>query len=993
MKILRVRAHDFGKLSGALDLAPGLTVVHGDNEAGKSTWLMAIFAGLCGRRRGRGAGTLEERELERQYAPWNGEPWRATVKFQLDDGRRVEIQQRDLKAKESAAHDADTGRPVGDEIIYSGSIDGSRFLGLNRQVMPSTLVIAQGDIQRLRQKKGDEASALREELQRAAASEGGAATAVEALSRLKKYASEQVGPERRNSTRPLMRAIEQAAQANEALEAGRQHHGERSRLETALRTAGDRADKAETVLQQCQRILAERELERLDDRLAEIEPLRARFPDGAPPPAPGEEPDTDAARELREATFEYGRRPAPPTEPEGPSAEEISRELADLPEAAEGDRELASDVAAAAGRWREVREARAVHERLGPGDPPEPGSAAQADEPVLRRALSALDTPPPERLDDLERRVEDLKCEEAAQRADRRTRLEASFGRWPWIGVVAGTLLGLLGTLDVLPRALGAGGWLVAVVGWILVYVAQKRARLPPMIEQGTIGMDLFDAQDELRDLKRQHERRRRQVEAAARDLAPLGLEPDVDAVRRVLDTLRRREAWERERARWQERVTSAREAEDAAEKVLRAALAGRGVEDPDTPAAALFDRYERTCRHNLALASGTDRREALTARMEARRQLDLAAARQREQREAAEVRFREALAAAGFQAHSSAGVTEEAEGWAADWLEERERRLDQLRNDWNRLQRLLDGRARQELAAERESLAARLEQLTAAASTTTVLPELGSDAVLTGVVNGDASGLAKLNDRELRLKLADARSEAEEARNEASNYDGRLAANADLPSLAELEEAQAGAELEVTLMRRAAGILQITREHLEAAQDEVHRKLAPDLREALAGRLSRVTADRYSNARIDPEEGLEVRLEVEEGDWRSASELSHGTVDQVYLLLRIALAEALGDRTESAPLFIDDATVHCDTDRTMRFLELLLELSNERQIVVFSQEEEVRAWAAQRLAAHPRHGLIELDRNGLPADAGDDSLPMVEAEPALDPDEQRSLL
>ena len=138
MRILRIRAHDFGKLNGALDLAPGMTVVHGGNEAGKSTWLQAIFAGLCGRRRGRGANTLDDREFEQQYEPWNGQPWRATIKFQLDDGRRIEIQQTDLKTKESSAHDAETGRPLGDEIIYRGSIDGSRFLGLNRQVVPST---------------------------------------------------------------------------------------------------------------------------------------------------------------------------------------------------------------------------------------------------------------------------------------------------------------------------------------------------------------------------------------------------------------------------------------------------------------------------------------------------------------------------------------------------------------------------------------------------------------------------------------------------------------------------------------------------------------------------------------------------------------------------------------------------------------------------------------------------------------------------------------
>ncbi len=971
MKILRVRAHDFGKLNGALDLAPGLSVVHGPNEAGKSTWLQAIFAGLCGRRRGRGANTLEEREFERQYGPWNGKPWRATVKFELDDRRRIEIQQRDLKAKESVAHDADTGRPIGDELIYSGSIDGSRFLGLNRQVMPSTLVIAQGDIQRLRQKKGDEASALREELQRAAASEGGAATAVQALSNLKSYAGTRVGTERKNSTRPLQRAIDRAARADQTLEAGRRRHQERGRIEDSLRAASDRAERANLLVEACEQVRTERELKRLGSRLAEIERLEGLFPDSEPPPIPAEAPDAAKAKELREAAFEYGRRPEAPPEPKGPSVEEMARKLADLPEAAEGDREVAPEVAAAASRWREAREARAVRERLGPGDPPQP-AAAPASEPVLRRALSALEAPPPEPFDDLERRVEELAREEAAQRTERRGRLEASFGRWPWIGAVGGTLLGLLGTLEIVPRAVGAGGWLLAVLGWILIYIAQKRARLPSMIDH-TAGMDLFDARAQLRDLKRQHRRRRHQGEAAARDLAPLGVEPDVSAVRRALDDLRRRDAWERERSGWQERVASAREAEEAAERALRGALSGRGVEDAEAPAAALLDRYESACHQNLALASGTDRRQALTARLEARQQLDRTAAHARNQGEAAEARFRAALIAAGFPGDS----TTDPEQWAADWLEQRERHLHLLRNDWGQMQRLLDGRTRQELQTERDALLNRLNAL--------------SD---TGLV--DSPGLEELTEDALERKLADARRSAAEATNEASNYEGRLDADADLPPLAELEEEQAAAEREVALLRRAAAILETAQEHLEAAQDEVHRMLAPDLREALAEHLSLVTGGRYSDVRIDPEEGLEVRLEVEDGIYRPATELSHGTVDQVYLLLRIALAEALGDRTESAPLFLDDATVHIDTDRTMRFLDLLLALSKERQIVVFTQEEEVREWAERSLAGDAKHCLIELDRDGLPlqprseADSGDGD---GSREPAPAAERQHSLL
>lgn len=890
MKIHRVRAHEFGKLNGELDLAPGMTVIHGDNEAGKSTWLQAIFAGLCGRRRGRGANTLEEREFERQYKPWSGGQWRATVKFELDDGRRIEIQQRDLDTKESVAQDADTGRAIGDEIIYSGSIDGSRFLGLNRQVMPSTLVIGQGDIQRLRQKsekRGDEASALKEELQRAAASAGGAATAVEALRTLSEYASQEIGLERRNSTRPLQRSIDRAAGAREAQEQGRSRHKLRTSLENELSAARDWARSANALVQACESVHAERELGRLEARLAEIDRLASKFPDGAPP-APGEEGAAPSA---------------------GKNAGQRTRPA----EAPAGDSEVAPEVAEAARTWRAATEARTLREQLGPGEPPA-SVISKADEPTLRRGLEVLEQPPPDSLEEAERRVQAFRDEQAQFRRE----LEASsgFGRWPWIGAIAGSLVVALGFFDLLPRAISIAGALLAFVSSVLIYRAQRRlSPQPEAHEQAQRGMDRADAEADLRDLKRRHRRRDRQIEELRQQLASLGFEADADAVRTALAALTECEAWDREQTLWLSRVKAAREAETTAEAALRTALGSRGLEDPAASVAGLLDRYEQSCLRN-------------------------------------------------------AGV-------AAQRLQDRERRLRDQRNDWDHLQRLLGGSDRRSLAARRDAAA---DQASRAADS---LP-------------AEADDFRKLDDDVLERKLVEARADAVDARIEVNRKQVELAADGDLPSLAELEEEQAAAEREVALLRRAGDILDTTREHLKAAQDEVHRMLAPDLREALEKRLSLVTDGRYSAVRIDPEEGMEVQLEVEDGVFRSATELSHGTVDQTYLLLRIGLAEALGDRKESAPLFLDDATVHSDTDRTIRFLDLLIALSEERQIVVFTQEEEVREWAARSLTGDARHRLIELGRNGLPVQPGDEADPVSEAggsEPAPEPERQHSLL
>jgi uncharacterized protein YhaN len=94
----------------------------------------------------------------------------------------------------------------------------------------------------------------------------------------------------------------------------------------------------------------------------------------------------------------------------------------------------------------------------------------------------------------------------------------------------------------------------------------------------------------------------------------------------------------------------------------------------------------------------------------------------------------------------------------------------------------------------------------------------------------------------------------------------------------------------------------------------------------------------------------MEVAVQDPAGHWRRAALLSHGTAEQVYLLLRAALVRHLVRRGESCPLFLDDATVQFDRDRKRAALDTLYALSRERQVVVFTQEDAVLEWARTRL-------------------------------------------
>jgi DNA repair exonuclease SbcCD ATPase subunit len=168
--------------------------------------------------------------------------------------------------------------------------------------------------------------------------------------------------------------------------------------------------------------------------------------------------------------------------------------------------------------------------------------------------------------------------------------------------------------------------------------------------------------------------------------------------------------------------------------------------------------------------------------------------------------------------------------------------------------------------------------------------------------------------------------------------------AKAILP-VADAEEQAQSATDELTRVQDLDRILALTTTYLTRAQDRVHRDIAPQLAAALRRDLAMVTSDRYTDAVVDPA-SLRVQVRGPGGRLRDADRLSVGTAEQVYLLLRVALAERLVPPGESCPLLLDDVTVHADRERTENILRLVLGVAQRHQVVLFTQQEQVRDWA-----------------------------------------------
>jgi len=77
---------------------------------------------------------------------------------------------------------------------------------------------------------------------------------------------------------------------------------------------------------------------------------------------------------------------------------------------------------------------------------------------------------------------------------------------------------------------------------------------------------------------------------------------------------------------------------------------------------------------------------------------------------------------------------------------------------------------------------------------------------------------------------------------------------------------------------------------------------------------------------------------------------MSEGTLDQLYLALRIAAIEDYLTRAEPLPVIADDLFINFDDDRALAGLDALAELSSQTQVLFFTHHAHLKDMAIQHL-------------------------------------------
>jgi len=161
--------------------------------------------------------------------------------------------------------------------------------------------------------------------------------------------------------------------------------------------------------------------------------------------------------------------------------------------------------------------------------------------------------------------------------------------------------------------------------------------------------------------------------------------------------------------------------------------------------------------------------------------------------------------------------------------------------------------------------------------------------------------------------------------------------------SLNEIEEERAVIEERVRLLElemEAAGYAMTLIE--EIARDK-HARIAPRLAAAADGFLKEITGGAYDELLISRDLRVSVRIpQLQRMSDNPENVLSKGTVDQIYLALRLAMVQSLSENGESIPMLLDDPFANYDDQRLGHTLSLLHRLAAKSQVLLFTCRENV---------------------------------------------------
>ena len=200
-----------------------------------------------------------------------------------------------------------------------------------------------------------------------------------------------------------------------------------------------------------------------------------------------------------------------------------------------------------------------------------------------------------------------------------------------------------------------------------------------------------------------------------------------------------------------------------------------------------------------------------------------------------------------------------------------------------------------------------------------------------------------KINDLENILELIDVK-QREINEKTINLHTLKLDNNNIIPKLENLvnikEELESLKETKLELEEKRDNIKR-TLEYLEIAYKKMKEQITPKFTEELSNVMEKISKGKYKNVRINT--NGEIIVEESTGAYVTAENLSIGTIDQLYLSLRLATIKEISK--ENMPIILDEAFAYYDEERLENILKYLANEYKEKQIIIFTctdREKEI---------------------------------------------------
>ena len=200
-----------------------------------------------------------------------------------------------------------------------------------------------------------------------------------------------------------------------------------------------------------------------------------------------------------------------------------------------------------------------------------------------------------------------------------------------------------------------------------------------------------------------------------------------------------------------------------------------------------------------------------------------------------------------------------------------------------------------------------------------------------------------------LRNELEEVIAKIEETQNELNNKKIELESlnleqkniEPKLENLSKIEEELVNSKNKMLTLEKLNESFELTKQVIIKSYDKMKNTVTPKFTRALSNNISRITDGKYTNIIFNDEQG--IIIELDNGNYIPVDKLSIGTIDQLYLSLRLSMLEELSK--EYMPIILDESFAYYDTKRLKNILEYISEKFKNHQVIILTctnREKEI---------------------------------------------------